>query len=154
MVTESSAVNSSNGEAVHDVMIDGVGYKPSPSGKQYNIVQSRYISRIRYTVTVDSPGIYTVKKHISSAPNGTTAFCVTLQGDICTIMRDYGQIKASYSIEKGPQGDQLGCSHDLVLAKVPGCTPRKLDADAQMSFDAGMFVLGLEKMEDDEWVKV
>jgi hypothetical protein len=147
-------VNTSNGEAVYDVMIDGVGYKPSPSGKQYDIVRSRYISHIRYTATVDSSGIHTFKKHISSAPNGTTAFCVSIQGDICTILRDYGQIKATYSIERGRQGDQLGCSHDLVLAKVPGYTPRKLDADAQMAFDASMFVLGLEKMEDGEWVKV
>lgn len=103
---------------------------------------------------MDKSGIYTVQKHTTDTLTSTITFRVEVQGDTCKIIRDYGNVKAQYTIMRHSQGFELDCSQDDVLAIVPGYTFQKMNADAGMAFDAGMFVIALEEMEDDEWIKV
>jgi hypothetical protein len=137
-------------DVIYSVVINGPAYKVSSSRPGYTLVQSRSTAESRYTVVKHGDGFYSVRKHIASSPNGTITFSVKKCRTIYIVQRDYGSsgnVKAYYSITKRPGEFALGCFHQNVLAKMQGYTQQKLDADAFMTFDTGLFVCKLEEME-------
>ncbi|KAE9377380.1 hypothetical protein N431DRAFT_453728 [Stipitochalara longipes BDJ] len=144
-------------ESVHEATIENLGYKSTASGHEYNLIYSSYTGRSRYTVRVDGPSAYTIKKHISSSPISSITFSIEIVGGKCMIRRDYGassNVTTHYSILKTEGGWALGCCHDGVLSKLRGYTQYKLDTDACQAYNAGFFIMKLEEMADAEWIKV
>jgi hypothetical protein len=143
-------------ESVYDTIIENMGYKTTASDNEYTLSYSPFFGRSRYTVMVDGPSIYTVKKHISSSPIGSITFWIKIVGETCMIRRHYGSkdLATNYTISKTEGDWALGCCHDGVLEKLKGYTQHMLDMDACQAYDAGFFIMKLEALEDEEWVKL
>jgi len=143
-------------ESIYEATIRSVGYRAAPSGHEYDIFESSCDGHGQYTVSMNSRGSYIVKTHISCSPIATITFTVEIVGEKCMIRRNYASsnLTTHYSILKVGGGWALGCCHDGVLNKLKGYTQAKLDIDACQAYDAGFFVMKLEEMADDEWVKI
>jgi hypothetical protein len=66
------------------------------------------------------------------------------------IRREYGSIKAYYSVTKKGEDVVLGCWDGSVLENLGGYTMEKLEGDAFVAFDVGLFVWKLETMGQEE----
>jgi hypothetical protein len=141
-------------EIIYNVAIHGLAYKISLSQPKYTLAPSSSSAHSQYTVVEHGPSNYTVHKHISSSPTGTVTFSVKMIRGRCMIRREYGSVKAYYSVTKQGEDIVLGCWDGSVLENVGGYTMERLEGDAFAAFDVGLFVSKLEAMGEEEWVMV
>lgn len=103
-----------------------------------------------------APSTYIVKRHTNSTPYAFNTFLIEIVGQMCIIKRHYtsNDLTTHYSITKTKGGWTLKCSFDDALSKRYAYRQAKPEMDACQAYDAGFFIMKLEEMADDEWVKV